>query len=89
MAIDAQELAWDDWNRVMRVRLEKYFRWTFIHTCAFIILAIVLEIFMFSKIEAFFHTYIYGRVALTLINLMFVRRLLKIKNLDKFRHWRR
>jgi hypothetical protein len=54
-----QEFAFDDWNLKMRVRLEEYFRFTFVYAVAYIFLLAIILVCLLTQINRNFLIFVY------------------------------
>ena len=87
--IEDQEFAWEEWNRVMRVRLEKYYRASFVFTFSFLIQATIIMLCIFNQFRSLLKGFITGFAIFEVSQLFFTFRMLQIKEREKYREWRR
>ena len=73
----------------MRVRLEKYYRASFVFCFSFMIQAAVIFATMAHKLAVFLKSYLASYMVYEVLNLVATYRMLYIKEKDKFRPWRR
>lgn len=83
------ELNFQEWNHLMRLRLEAYYRVTFVLAFSNLIQNIMILSFLFQGMNKFF----VGTLVIISLFLLFstwvARRLLVVKHIDKNRMWRR
>ena len=73
-AIEDQNFAWEEWNRVMRVRLEKYYRFSFVFCVAFFVQVVMIFIVMFNAFKNLFRINMSWYTVFEFINLLFAWR---------------
>ena len=74
---------------MMRVRLEKYYRFSFVFCLAFFVQVVMIFSVMFNAFKNLFRINMSWYTAFEFFNLLFAYRHLNQKDKDKYREWRR
>lgn len=84
-----QAFAFDDWNLMMRVSLELYFRMTFVYAVAYIFQLAIILICLLNQINRNFLIFVSVQTLWLQLDQWTVYRLLKLKSIENKRHWRK
>ena len=88
-AIEDQDFNWEEWNRVMRIRLEKYYRHSFVFCIAYAVQAAIIFAMMAEALRGLFQGTLASYAAFEFWNLFWARRHLTVRTREKYREWRR